>query len=31
VWLGETVRIECPSGMSLEAVAKLARGLTHDA
>ncbi len=30
VWLGETVRIECPSGMSLEAVAKLARDLTHD-
>ena len=30
VWLGETVRIECPSGMSLEAVAELARGLTHD-
>jgi hypothetical protein len=31
VWFGETVRIECPSGMSLEAVARLARGLTHDA
>jgi hypothetical protein len=30
VWLGETVRIECPSGMSLEAVAKMARGLAHD-
>ena len=30
VWLGERVRIECPSGMSPEAVAKLARGLTHD-
>jgi len=30
VWLGETVRIECPSGMRLEAVAKLARGLAHD-
>jgi hypothetical protein len=30
VWLGETVRIECPSGMHLEAVAKLARGLIHD-
>ena len=27
VWLGESVRIECPPGMSLEAVAKLARGL----
>jgi hypothetical protein len=31
VWLGERVRIECPSGMSLEAVARLARGLSHDA
>ena len=31
VWLGETVRIECPSGMRLEAVAKLARDLIHDA
>jgi hypothetical protein len=30
VWLGQTVRIECPSGMRLEAVAALARGLTHD-
>lgn len=30
VWVGESVRIECPSGMSLEAVAALARGLTHD-
>ena len=30
VWLGESVHIECPPGMSLEAVAKLARGLTHD-
>lgn len=30
VWLGESVRIECPSGMSLEAVATLARGLIHD-
>lgn len=30
VWLGETVRIECPSGMRLEAVAALARGLAHD-
>ena len=31
VWFGETVRIECPSGMRLEAVAKLARDLIHDA
>ena len=31
IWLGESVRIECPSGMCLEAVAKLARGLAHDA
>ena len=31
VLLGETVCIECPSGISLEAVAKLARDLTHDA
>jgi len=30
VWLGESVRIECPSGMRLEAVAALARGLAHD-
>lgn len=30
VWLGERVRIECPSGMHLEAVARLARGLAHD-
>ena len=30
VWLGETVRIECPSGMGVEAVAALARGLAHD-
>jgi len=30
VWLGESVRIECPFGMSLEAVATLARGLIHD-
>ena len=31
VWLGERVRIECPSGMSIEAVSRLARGLSHDA
>ena len=31
VCFGERVRIECPSGMSLEAVARLARGLSHDA
>ena len=31
VWLGESVHIECPPGMSLEAVAALARGLSHDA
>jgi hypothetical protein len=30
VWLGETVRIECPSGMSLEAITRMARGLAHD-
>ena len=29
--LGERVRIECPPGMSLEAIATLARGLAHDA
>lgn len=29
--LGEQVRIECPPGMSLEAIATLARGLAHDA
>jgi len=31
VWLGERVRIECPPGMHLEAIAALARGLIHDA
>ena len=30
VWFGETVRIECPSGMSLDAIARMARGLAHD-
>ena len=29
--LGERVRLECPPGMSLEAIATLARGLADDA
>lgn len=29
--IGEQVRIECPPGMSLEAIATLVRGLSHDA
>jgi hypothetical protein len=30
VWLGKSVRIECPTGMSLEAVTRMARGLAHE-
>ena len=29
--VGERVRIECPSDISLESIAAVARGLTHDA